>query len=275
MKIIVLAENTAQKKEIKAEHGLSLYIETGKFKILFDMGQSNKFVENAEHMGIDLSQVDFAVLSHGHYDHGGGLKYFLEMNHKAPIYINKYAFEPHFNAENKDIGLDKALLSNGRLIFVEDKKEIVEDIVLYSCNDREKRVGMDCSGLKMVEGEKLVPEDFRHEQYLLICENDKKVLISGCSHKGILNIVEWFQPDVLVAGFHFMKMNIEGEDKKKLSEAAEKLMKYPTKYYTGHCTGLEQYEFMKRIMGSRLKYLSAGQNAEIKTLSKIAIIKKI
>ena len=76
MKISVLAENTACDNLFDCEHGLSLYIDTGKNKILFDMGQSNLFEKNAEKLGIDLSEVDIAILSHGHYDHGGGLKRF-------------------------------------------------------------------------------------------------------------------------------------------------------------------------------------------------------
>ena len=80
MKVQVLLENTSLSEALKAEHGLSLYIETGKHKILFDMGQTDAFADNAEKMGIDLSQVDFAILSHGHYDHGGGLKYFMEIH---------------------------------------------------------------------------------------------------------------------------------------------------------------------------------------------------
>ena len=97
MKIISLVENTSVNEEIKAEHGLSLYIEAKKHKILFDMGQTTLFLENAGKLGIDLSQVDVAILSHGHYDHGGGLEKFLEINKKAYVYVNQYAFDAYYN----------------------------------------------------------------------------------------------------------------------------------------------------------------------------------
>ena len=124
MRITALAENTSVSDNFGAEHGLSLYIETDKHNILFDMGQTALFSENAEKLGIDLSMVDIAVLSHGHYDHGGGLKKFLSINDKAPVYINRYAFEPHYNGKEKYIGLDISLQDNERIIFTDDFYEI-------------------------------------------------------------------------------------------------------------------------------------------------------
>ena len=82
MQITALVENTSQDKKFGTEHGLSLYIEAGFQKILFDMGQSGLFADNAKVLGISLSDVTIAVLSHGHYDHGGGLAKFLEINKK-------------------------------------------------------------------------------------------------------------------------------------------------------------------------------------------------
>ena len=84
MKITALIENTSA-RGLPTEHGLSLFVETAERKFLFDMGQTDLFARNAETLGIDLTTVDFAVLSHGHYDHGGGLKAFLALNDHAPV----------------------------------------------------------------------------------------------------------------------------------------------------------------------------------------------
>ena len=97
MKITVLAENSVCKKKtmnVIPEHVLSLFIEFDERKILFDTGQSDLFISNAEKMGIDLSQVDYLVISHGHFDHGGGLKRFLKINKKTRIFL-------HINALHK------------------------------------------------------------------------------------------------------------------------------------------------------------------------------
>ena len=114
MKIYTLLENTACRTDLRAEHGLSLLIETGGQRILFDTGASPAFAGNAEALGIDLNTVDIAILSHGHYDHGGGIARFLEINKHAPVWLSRHAFEPHFNAAGKDIGLSPALTGNPR-----------------------------------------------------------------------------------------------------------------------------------------------------------------
>ena len=256
MKITALTENTAA-CGLPVEHGLSLFIEQDGRALLFDMGQTDLFAQNAARLGVDLAAVDIAVLSHGHYDHGGGLRRFLELNQKAPVYLSRHAFEPHFNGE-RYIGLDVSLRDSDRLIFTDGVTKIADGITLYSCSDREKVLDSGSFGLNMEQDGALVPDDFRHEHYLLLEENGKRVLISGCSHRGIINIMEWFKPDVLIGGFHFNKLPLDGA----LRSYAETLASYDTDYYTCHCTGVEQFEYMKRFM-PRLNYLSTGGRVEV------------
>ena len=123
MIIKALAENTSVSEEYRAEHGLSIYIETGNHKLLFDTGRGGLFLENAEKMGVDLSKVDTAVISHGHYDHGGGLPYFLEINQTAKIYIHKKAFGDYYSSRPDGtayIGLDKNFKDHPQIIFTDE-----------------------------------------------------------------------------------------------------------------------------------------------------------
>lgn len=256
MRITALTENTTE-YNLPVEHGLSLYIETDKHTILFDTGQSDMFSKNAESLGVDLGKVDIVVLSHGHYDHGGGLKTFLSRNDKAPVYMSRYAFDEFYNDE-KYIGLDKSLKDSDRIIFTDGVTEIFEGLTLYSCNEKDKLLDFGAFGLTMLKDGKKVPDNFRHEQYLLIEENGRRVLISGCSHKGIINIQEWFNPDVLIGGFHFFELTIDS----RLESYAKTLNKYNTHYYTCHCTGAEQYEYMKKYMDN-LDYICTGKTIEI------------
>ena len=257
MKITALTENTSARC-LPTEHGLSLFIEACGKKLLFDMGQTGLFAENAAALGIDLKEAELAVISHGHYDHGGGLETFLKLNKTAPVYISTFSFEPHYNAHEKYIGLDTELKNDPRLIFVSGKTSVGEGLTLYDGADIPQIVDMGAAGLTVMESGRLILEDFRHEQYLLIEENGKRVLISGCSHRGIINITEHFRSDILIGGFHFMKLS-PGDT---LASYAKRLDSYPTRYFTCHCTGTEQYDFMRPII-KHLNYISAGDSITI------------
>jgi len=258
MKITALVENTPGNREVQVEHGLSLYIEARGKNLLFDMGQSGAFAENAEKLGVDLAAVDMAILSHGHYDHGGGLAVFRGINKTAPVYLSQYAFQPHYNGARKDIGLPPELADWDGLRFTGDVTNLSDGLWLYSCNDRSREHPLPDSGMTAVIDGISCADDFRHEQYLLIEEAGKRVLITGCSHKGILDLTQWFQPDVLVGGFHFFKLPVDGA----LGEYAAFLNRFSTRYYTCHCTGAEQFAYLKQHM-ARLEYLACGQSIEI------------
>lgn len=257
MRITCLTENTAR-PGFEAEHGLSLYIETRGKKILFDMGQTDLFTRNAGKMEIDLSQIDLAILSHGHYDHGGGLSKFLEINTHALVYVNEHAFGAYYNGTTKYIGLSTNLQGHPRLITTQDEYTIEKGLTLHTCNTYVKPYDLGSFGLTERVQDQFRPDAFLHEQYLLIEDGGKRVLISGCSHKGILNIVQWFRPDVLVGGFHFSKLPLD----ETLAEYARILNESATTFYTCHCTGLAQFAYMQQWM-PRLRYLATGDTVEI------------
>lgn len=244
MELTVLMENTAP-EGLRAEHGLSLYVQAMGKQILFDAGQRDSFLANAQALGIDLSQTDLAILSHGHYDHSGGFLSFFQLNATAPLYLSPHAPEPHYNPAGKYIGIDPALSKSPRLRF--DGNQLGDGLRLVTLPDPPK----PDPGFTAANGQ---PDDFRHEQYLLIEDGGKRILLSGCSHRGIVAIAEHFRPDILIGGFHFKDLT----DEPRLRRAAQALLACPTQYYTCHCTGLPQYQLLKGLMGSRLEYLSTG-----------------
>jgi 7,8-dihydropterin-6-yl-methyl-4-(beta-D-ribofuranosyl)aminobenzene 5'-phosphate synthase len=209
MTIQVLLENTTTRNDMMTEHGLSLLITACGRRILFDMGQTDRFAQNARALGIDLCSVDTAIVSHGHYDHGGGLATFLELNDHAPVYIRREAFYPYYNGTEKYIGLDPALASHPRLVFTDDIQKLDNGLTLYSCNEQDRRTPISGLELKEKKGDCFTQDAFLHEHYLVIEEDGKRVLISGCSHKGILDLAAWFKPDILIGGFHFSKITKE------------------------------------------------------------------
>ena len=269
MIIKTLIDNISNIENLRSQHGLSLYIETKNHKLLFDMGAGGLFVENAKKMQVDLSAVDLAVISHGHYDHGGGLEAFLRVNSKAKVYLNKNAYRQLYangpNNNKKYIGLDEALLPNDRFVFVGDQFLIDDELELFANVKGDKLSPSGNRDLFMKVDSSFMPDDFAHEQNLIIKEDEKTLLIAGCAHNGIVNIMEQFHtsngnwPSHVIGGFHlYNRSTDEYEDAGKVSDIGAYLMKTAAKFYTCHCTGIESYEILKSIMGDRVDYLSTG-----------------
>lgn len=273
MKIVTLMEDTACTPDFACEHGLSFYIETDGRKLLFDMGQTDLFLKNAATLGIDLSAVDTVFVSHGHYDHGGGLAAFLKINGHAPVYVHAQAFEPHFSHKPegiKNIGLDGALAENPRLRRVSGVTQIDEKLTLFS-----DITGADCvpQGNRTLyerEGEGYVPDRFTHEQSLIVRERDKAVLFTSCAHRGVVNICARAKellgrdPDVVVGGMHlFSPSTGKSEPDENIRAVAERLMQTDSRYYTCHCTGPHAFDVLRETLGERIKFLAAGSIIEV------------
>lgn len=269
MIITSIVEN-ASAVGLPVEHGLSLYVRLNNGQnILFDMGQGRLFADNAERLGLSIAEVDTAIVSHGHYDHGGGLGVFFEKNEKAKVYMHNDAFMPHYSLRDNGlnyIGLDKALATHKRIVFCENELNLGKGVRLFAG----------------VSGTNLLPkancllfgplqtanDNFTHEQHLVVEEDGNVVLFAGCAHSGIVNIMQKAvevcgkQPTHVVAGMHLVKSGLSQVDEQLfLNQLAQKLMMYKEcKYYTMHCTGLEQYQKLKALMGNQIAYLSCGES---------------
>ncbi len=261
MKIINLIEDTAGADGFLYEHGLSFYIETAHHKVLLDTGATDAFLWNAEKKGIDLGKVDIVVISHGHYDHTGGLTAFAKQNPNAVIYIHKHAVGAFYNLKNggtKYIGMDSAVASLSGVVFLEGNVKIDEELSIFTGVTGRTLWPRGNEVLKKKCGDAFLQDEFEHEQYLVISEGDRKVLLSGCAHNGILNILKTYreiyggEPNVVISGFHTTKPAYTEEDDAIIRETANALAKTNTIYYSGHCTGEHPMQILKRIMGEKL-----------------------
>lgn len=278
MKIITLVENTVANPDCISEHGLCLYIETKKHKLLLDTGASDALLHNAKVLGIDLSQVDTVILSHGHYDHSGGILAFAALNPKAKIYMQRSALEDYYHGD-RYIGIDKRIADLPELQLLNGDFTIDDELSLFtnitgrrfwpqSNMGLTKRIPLGSETKSQVSCPyELQQDQFDHEQCLILTLEEGNILLSGCAHNGILNLLERYEqlysamPTLVISGFHMMKKDGEytAEETTVIRETASELSRYKnTLFYTGHCTGLPAFDLMKPILGNRLQELHTG-----------------
>lgn len=274
MRIVCLIENVEGIKGLATEHGLSLYIETNTHKILFDTGESDLFIVNAEKLGIDLREVDLMVLSHGHKDHGGGIKAFMTLNSKARIYMQREAFTKHYslrpNNEIVDISIDQELKISDRIGYVDSLCTLDEELTLFSGVHSDPEALLANRHLRMENNGELEQDDFKHELNLVIDESGTKILIAGCAHNGIENILNAAERithrpiDVVIGGFHLQNRTTHLlEAEARIQQLATGLKMKKARFWTGHCTGVEAYHKLHTLMGDKISYLATGETVFI------------
>lgn len=268
MRIISLIENTPGGPGCRYEHGLSVYIETARHKILADTGASDGFLHNAGLLGVDLRQVDTLFLSHGHYDHAGGILSFAEVNPNADIYMQRTAAMDYYALEAdgpRYIGIDKAILDLPKLHLLDGDFTLDEELSMLAGITGRRCWSKSNLELKRREGENFRQDSFDHEQVLVVRLGERYVLFSGCAHNGILNVLDRFrgaygrEPDLVISGFHFMKKGAyTPEEVRSIEDTARELAQMDTQFYSGHCTSQPAFDIMKSIMGEKLEALHSG-----------------
>ncbi len=277
MNIQVLIENTAP-SSLCAEHGLSLYVETDRHRLIVDTGKSGRFLDNAKKEQVAIRAVDTVIISHGHYDHGGGLKAFLKENQNAEVYIQRSAFGEYYSDHGESIdyiGLDQELLKSRKLVLLDGNYRIDEQLFLFSGVGHDSLWPRSNRTLYEKKEETYVQDEFVHEQNLLVTEGEIQVLFCGCAHNGIVNILKksrelsgrW--PDAVIGGFHLMNPSKKEDADEELVRAVADFLKIPstkngpTRYYTGHCTGVPALALLQELLRDRVQSLSSGKQIKI------------
>lgn len=279
MKITVLVENSLadEAKGCAAEHGISLYVEANGKTILADTGASDLFLRNAEILGCDIAAVDVAYVSHAHYDHGGGLAAFFAANDRAPVFMHPLVQEEYVARIllfREDIGLDQEVLAANAdriryvdaLTAVDDRITVIADIPPHFPPPRGNRI------LCKSEGGRLVRDDFEHELLLCIQEDDGLFLYTGCSHRGVVNMIDaaiaqfpGVPIKAVLGGFHLEHPIFKGmaERRDTVTEIGRRLLDYPIgQVYSGHCTGHKAFGVLKGVMGDELDAFPTGSVLE-------------
>jgi 7,8-dihydropterin-6-yl-methyl-4-(beta-D-ribofuranosyl)aminobenzene 5'-phosphate synthase len=282
MQITTLIENTQSESKdvLTAEHGLSLHISFNKTTILFDTGSSDAFSRNADTLGVDLRTVNAAVLSHHHYDHGGGLPRFLELNSKAKVYLKKPpegdCYFKAFLCRRRYIGVDRDLfkIHPARFAFIEEFTEILPDVYIFTHIGRAYPKPKGNRYLHTKRDSRWSLDNFAHELIMAIEENGELVIFTGCSHNGLLNMIntvtrkfQGMPVKAVIGGFHLIGLprhNTIAGSKGEIQDIAREVLSYPVQsLYTGHCTGQKAYTVLKSVLGEKLQHLRTGTVVQI------------
>jgi 7,8-dihydropterin-6-yl-methyl-4-(beta-D-ribofuranosyl)aminobenzene 5'-phosphate synthase len=203
IKVTVLVENTAFGPDIRGEHGLAFWIETGSKRVLFDTGPGpDVLVHNAQHLGIDLGSTDAVVLSHGHYDHTGGLMEVLERAGKIPVFLHPGALIPRYSQKKdgsvREIGAPSPLGEStlrglaSSLTWTTGPSPVADGIRVTGRVPRRTDYE-DTGGDFYLDEACSAPDPIEDDQSLFFDTSEGTVVLLGCCHAGVVNTLRYIQ----------------------------------------------------------------------------------
>ena len=265
VEMTVLIDNVAP-EPLAAEWGLSIFITAGDRRILLDTGAGCLFAQNAELLGVDLAGVDFGVLSHAHYDHADGMDTFFARNRKAPFLVRAGSCENCYSIKNGSleyIGIRSGILKEyeARIQYISGTREIAKGIWLVPHQRKDYSAIALRNDLYAVHHGERCPDDFAHEQSLVLETEKGLVVFNSCSHTGMINILTDIREmlgrnDVYayVGGLHLYKMTDE-----ELNTLCRAIGDTSVEHiFTGHCTGDHAFRILKAELGRRIEQFSSG-----------------
>ena len=267
MEIITLIENLTYQQGTRGEHGLAFFVRVGGKQILFDTGQSDLLIANARVLDVDLSSVDAVVISHGHYDHTGGLSAFLDFNQSAPVYLKSEAFAHKFSAKgdtSRYIGIDAGIREKlqDRFVPVKENIELAPGLSLVPEIGQFYSFEQSSPAMMVRNGEnQMIPDAFEDELFMVYNHPKGNTVFAGCAHRGIGNIC---RTGMQFTGHDKIRMVLGGTHLKGASGG--RIQKTVDAFRAmnvdrlglGHCTGLPAFMAFHEAFGEKVRYAHVG-----------------
>lgn len=274
IKITTLVEDTAEGNGLHAEHGVSFWIEYGDSKLLFDTGQTGIVVKNAEILGIDLAQADAIVISHGHYDHTGGLEPVLNQAKKAKLYLHPDALDKKYSftgGTSRFIGVAHGIKSiieshsqTNKVVWTKGPTEIFPGLFVTGEVPRTNDFEIDENEFFLDEKAKK-PDILADDQSVFFNTANGLVVIFGCAHAGLINTLDYVtkisRTDkiyAIIGGMHLI-----GAKKERIQKVINRLKSLNLqKIGPAHCTGLKATLEIRQAFPRKCFICSAGTIVE-------------
>lgn len=270
VKITVLSENTVGLSQgLTGEWGLSLLVETSDIKILFDTGAQGHLLSNADALGIDLKTVDALVLSHGHYDHAGGMKAFLRLRGWLPVYAHSNFFAAHYKSSPSPhyIGVqftkEELEKSGADFIFTDSPREIAPGVWTSGEIPRKNDAEIISNNFFSLDhtGKKISPDPIKDDMSLFCVTPKGLLIILGCAHAGLINIVQHAREVTgvnpiygIIGGTHLEPAPVPQQE-----ATIEFLQSLNLQFLApNHCTGLSMITRLASMFDSRFHFAPTG-----------------
>lgn len=268
LRFLTVMNDEAINSKYQTEHGLSFWIEYKESTYLFDTGQSQSFYGNLKHQKLNLLDVDHIVLSHGHYDHTGGMNKIMDINPNCNLHVGEGFWHPKYSKNENDFfhrgnGFTRLQMDKTNMLMQEMKgsyKPIEDSVYLASNFNRNPYFERIDSKFFIKINDEFVSDLFNDEIVLCIEHPKGMVVFVGCGHPGIVNILESVKESfnktiyAVVGGFH-----IKGEDPAYIDEVVDYLKQNVVIVGTGHCSGEVAVERLKSVFGEKYLDLSVGK----------------
>ncbi|MBN2022961.1 MAG: MBL fold metallo-hydrolase [Pirellulales bacterium] len=269
LKITMLVDNTVCRADLLAEHGLACWIEADGHRVLFDTGQGRVLRWNARHLGVDLATTEAIVLSHGHFDHSGGLRSVLEQVARCPVFLHPAATQTRYSRgaspPHRGIGLSSydhhALTQRQRdLVWTSSPTEVVPGVWVTGEIPRRNNVE-DAGGPFFLDPECTQPDLLPDDQALYIETPQGTVVVLGCAHAGVANTLDYVSElaggrplCAVIGGLHMAKASPN-----RKQAAVEALLRHPLQLVApAHCTGLDAQVELQAVLGPRWRACTVG-----------------
>jgi len=265
----VLVEDRSERPGLPAEHGIALLLEVDGEKWLFDTGQSGLVVDNAHKLAIDLGAIKGIILSHGHYDHTGGLKKILQETAEVDIYAHPGIFRERYrlagNGKTTPIGLPVSRNAleelGGRFNLTTTGREISPGIYLSGEIPRRTSFERGDPFLVIKEKGRYLPDPFIDDLFLMIETDEGLIMINGCCHAGLINSLKHLRSlrprgeiRAIIGGLH-----LHSASDQVIRQTIDALHEFsPEAIIAGHCTGERAEAAFSRAFGSLFRKMKTG-----------------
>jgi len=260
-KLTVLVDNQATIPGMSIQHGLSIWLESGASRILFDTGLDSIFMENALALDIQVTTATHLLLSHGHYDHTGGVPELLNQGAHPTLVIGPEAWNQRRSTHPIGINWSPEILGDLTVIINRNAYNIEPGIIAINIGSRSDVALKHLKLQRLVDGQ-WEPDTFPDEQILILRTTEGLVVITGCTHCGVdalISCVERSAGDTpiyaIIGGLHLFESTHES-----IMETAEKLRDIKH-VWVNHCTGPKSFNKLREILGAQIEWAGAGFSA--------------